>query len=325
MQTTTTQEVFTVNLISKTCICGFWQLSGIPCPHAVASVYHIGLDCDDLVSDTLRKPKWIAAYSNFIRAVGGEIQWPKTNKPGPLPPIDRRMPGRPTIKRKRSRTEGDGNGAGSSTIKRRKCLNCYQYGHNRRSCTNAPFTVTPAPTVPTQRGRPRVHDPSRSSSRSDSPSVNRGGANAARGRGNNSTRRGKFLPNRGGGIRTRSQASFHDSVKEGGSSENAGVKEGGPSDGSAVGVSEGPSVGQSENFGGPSEGGEGVNIVAEEDQLLAEIDEQLQPRSVRQKPANKPFIAPRKKSERIMLRKLGKNVVTKDGSGSAADNPLEMD
>ena len=104
VQTTTRREVFIVNLLSKTCSCGFWQVSGITCPHAVASVYYIRLECDDLVSDSLRKPKWVAAYSNFIRAVGREIQWPKTNKPGPLPPIDRTMPGRPLVKRKRSRT-----------------------------------------------------------------------------------------------------------------------------------------------------------------------------------------------------------------------------
>ncbi len=90
-----------------------------------------------------------------------------------------------------------------------------------------------------------------------------------------------------------------------GQSDNAA---GGPIEqvdvGPSVGLSEGPSVGVSK---GPDE----VNGVPEEDPLVAEIDEQLEPRIVGQKPANKPFIAPRKKYERIMLRKLEKMLFLK--------------
>ncbi len=150
--------------------------------------------------------------------MGGEIQWPKTNKLEPLPSVNKKMSGRPPVKRKRSRTEVDGNRAGISAI-RRKCLNCYQYGYNRRSYTNAPFTVTL--TVPSQRGRPRVHDPIRIRRMNDT-SVNMSGGNTTRGRGmgGNATRRGKCVPSRGGDIRTRSHVSVQDSVKERGSSEN---------------------------------------------------------------------------------------------------------
>jgi len=33
---------FTVNLDERTCSCRFWQLSGLPCPHAISCIYYCG-------------------------------------------------------------------------------------------------------------------------------------------------------------------------------------------------------------------------------------------------------------------------------------------
>ncbi|GJX50932.1 zinc finger, PMZ-type containing protein [Tanacetum coccineum] len=43
-------SAFGVNLGEKTCACRLWQLSGIPCIHAVAGYMHLNRDPDEGVS-----------------------------------------------------------------------------------------------------------------------------------------------------------------------------------------------------------------------------------------------------------------------------------
>ncbi|GJZ84690.1 cellulose synthase [Tanacetum coccineum] len=68
-------EAFKVDERLRTCTCRAWQLTGIPCQHGL----------------------------------NGMDQWPATCYQKPLPPIIRRMPGRPAHKRKRDAFENDGN------------------------------------------------------------------------------------------------------------------------------------------------------------------------------------------------------------------------
>ncbi|GJS94482.1 multidrug resistance-associated protein 5 [Tanacetum coccineum] len=71
-------EGFKVNERARTCTCRGWQLSGIPCVHGIAAIYFLHKDPENYVSQQ------------------------------PLPPIKRRMPGRPPHKRKRDAMEDDG-------------------------------------------------------------------------------------------------------------------------------------------------------------------------------------------------------------------------
>ena len=92
----------------KTCSCRGWQLTGIPCEHGVAAIYFLHKEPDDFVSDWYKKGLYEAAYSTYIESMNGMDQWPKTTYQKPLPPIKRRMPGRPPHKRKIDASEGDG-------------------------------------------------------------------------------------------------------------------------------------------------------------------------------------------------------------------------
>ncbi|KAL7607868.1 hypothetical protein Lser_V15G11821 [Lactuca serriola] len=60
--------------------------------------------------------------------------WPETNYTPPLPPICRRMPGRPAIKRKKSTTENIGTHRVSKAGKKIRCSICKEIGHNKATC-----------------------------------------------------------------------------------------------------------------------------------------------------------------------------------------------
>lgn len=41
---------YTVDLAKRTCSCGYWQLAGLPCCHAIASMYNSGLQLEGYIS-----------------------------------------------------------------------------------------------------------------------------------------------------------------------------------------------------------------------------------------------------------------------------------
>ncbi|KAL4586684.1 hypothetical protein LXL04_011326 [Taraxacum kok-saghyz] len=91
-----------------------------------------------------------------ILPVNGSILWHETNYTKPLPPIARRVPGRPTIKRKRHVSEHQDRFTRiSSKGKKIQCRNCFQFNHNIRSCKNP--KVTPPPKPKKKMGRPRLN------------------------------------------------------------------------------------------------------------------------------------------------------------------------
>lgn len=185
------KENFTVNLNNRECTCRHWQISGIPCQHGVAAIYSLYKEPEPFVSDNLKKTKFLSSYMYSIRSVGGEIMWPKTNRPPPLAPLERRMPGRPAVKRKRAAHESDG---AIRSTKSRKCGNCFQYSHTTRSCTRPTFVQQPK--QPVKRGRPSLNDgPSTGGGRTISGGrggrSGRGGRNTSRGRGGRNATRGR--------------------------------------------------------------------------------------------------------------------------------------
>ncbi|GJZ31361.1 zinc finger BED domain-containing protein RICESLEEPER 2 [Tanacetum coccineum] len=77
---------FRVNLTTKTCACKWWDLSGIPCVHAVVAYSFLNQDVGIGVSSWFSKQMSVDAYSYFIKPVGGSSMWVKSANPPPLPP-----------------------------------------------------------------------------------------------------------------------------------------------------------------------------------------------------------------------------------------------
>ncbi|XP_062014543.1 uncharacterized protein LOC133731104 [Rosa rugosa] len=85
-----------VNLTMRTCTCRRWDLSGIPCKHAISAIYLKRHDPDDYVVACYLKKTYMSIYNNLIQPEGGVK----------LARVQRSL----------------------------RCSNCKQVGHNLKTC-----------------------------------------------------------------------------------------------------------------------------------------------------------------------------------------------
>ncbi|XP_076934335.1 uncharacterized protein LOC143600567 [Bidens hawaiensis] len=148
-------EAYSVDLDNRECSCRLWQISGIPCLHSTTAIYYTNNDPEEYVSDWFKVERFKETYKHYIKPVNGSKMWKSTSYIKPLPPKERRMPGRPSIKRKRHETEKQGKYKTVSTTGRHiTCGNCGEIGHNVKTCTNEKKQAPPK--KPKRKGRPRT-------------------------------------------------------------------------------------------------------------------------------------------------------------------------
>jgi hypothetical protein len=126
---------YAVNLPVKTCGCRKWDVSGIPCAHAISSIWHGGGNPEDYLSPYFGKEMYLKAYTPIIYPVPSEEQWARTNQPIIEPPKARASSGRP----KKLRNRGADETLNPYTVRKggtkNQCRMCKKYGHNTRTCT----------------------------------------------------------------------------------------------------------------------------------------------------------------------------------------------
>nr|GEU30333.1 hypothetical protein [Tanacetum cinerariifolium] len=88
-------QSFGVNLHQMKCVYNMRQLSGIPCVHAMAGHMHIRMNPDLGFDEWYFKCKWYEVYQFSINLVYGPKFWKPTSQPPLLPPLERKMLGRP--------------------------------------------------------------------------------------------------------------------------------------------------------------------------------------------------------------------------------------
>lgn len=136
---------FPLSLNSKLCSCGAWQLSGIPCRHAIRAMLHAKIDPHKMVSTWYSVRTYKQAYNLNISPVPDKDYWPTyEDLPAILPPTLKRGVGRPCRNRRREEGE-DKKGKRSKTV---QCTNCGHYGHNSRTCKGAPTAKEQRATQP---------------------------------------------------------------------------------------------------------------------------------------------------------------------------------
>ncbi|KAL5779074.1 hypothetical protein ACOSQ2_009811 [Xanthoceras sorbifolium] len=121
---------FIVKLDKNSCDCGLWEVSGIPCKHALAVIIGKRLHVEDYVDQYLTRDAYVRTYSHVIHPIPSEDQWPESTEGVVMPPQKRRLPGRPKKSRKRAADEPQKQKRSSSG----KCSKCGEYGHNVRTC-----------------------------------------------------------------------------------------------------------------------------------------------------------------------------------------------
>ncbi|KAK2663651.1 hypothetical protein Ddye_002225 [Dipteronia dyeriana] len=67
---------YMVNLDSKRCDCRLWELSGIPCKHALAVLTSIRQQAENFIHMYLLKDAYIRTYNNIIHPIPDQSLWP---------------------------------------------------------------------------------------------------------------------------------------------------------------------------------------------------------------------------------------------------------
>ncbi|BBN69686.1 hypothetical protein Prudu_1103S000100 [Prunus dulcis] len=107
--------MFVVDLERHTCTCRKWDLSGIPCPHALASIAKSEHSPLDFVHALYKRPAYDRAYEGYISPMPSQAYWRKTGHVPIKPPVYRIQPGRPKLSRNR---EADEIPKGATKLKR---------------------------------------------------------------------------------------------------------------------------------------------------------------------------------------------------------------
>jgi hypothetical protein len=113
------------------CTCREWQVTGKPCPHALALITtqrqpNMGM----YVNNYYSVQKFQAAYNGIIPSITDRTQWPQVDKGFKLfpPNMKKREPDRQ--KKKRHLTPSERSGKATRQV---RCLACSEYGHRRGS------------------------------------------------------------------------------------------------------------------------------------------------------------------------------------------------
>ncbi|KAH0638863.1 hypothetical protein KY285_035449 [Solanum tuberosum] len=94
---------FIVDIQKGSCTCRRWDLTGLPCPHALVSIHGIGDRVEDYVNVYYKVETFKNLYSHFINPTNPEDHWPEVMNGGEvLPPkIVRKKRGRkPKLRQK---------------------------------------------------------------------------------------------------------------------------------------------------------------------------------------------------------------------------------
>ena len=138
------QHRFTVDMAEKTCLCRFWQLSGLPCPHAISCIYYESKQLDEFIASCYHVDKYKSTYEHCLLPVEGRAAWPTSDREKPLPPRYVKMPGRP--KKERKRDEGEKKKPPKGKLLKKgtviRCRKCKGIGHNRATCERKAAAAT---------------------------------------------------------------------------------------------------------------------------------------------------------------------------------------
>ncbi|XP_058000584.1 uncharacterized protein LOC110632612 [Hevea brasiliensis] len=123
------ESVEVVDIDRWDCSCKGWQLTGLPCCHAVAVISCIGRSPYEYCSRYFTTESYRLTYSESVHPIP-TVDWPVPKDSSQLtvtvtPPPTRRPPGRPTTKR-----------CGPQDVAKRQlqCSRCKGLGHNKSTC-----------------------------------------------------------------------------------------------------------------------------------------------------------------------------------------------
>jgi len=138
------EDRYTINLEQKICTCRIWDLSGIPCPHAIKALTHKKVDPITEIHWWYSKEAYMLTYKNKMQPVRGQKFWKVDPSSAMLPPDVVKQLGRPKMKRNKEPDEArkrKGEWSQSRKGTQMTCSNCGESNHNVRSYYKVSYNI----------------------------------------------------------------------------------------------------------------------------------------------------------------------------------------
>lgn len=145
---------YKTKMVDRTCTCRKWEMSGLPCRHALKIISVKKRKQEDYMADCYLTSVWRKQYETPIEAVRGITFWEKSEEteivPPPPPPeepeqsrgrkkIPKRIKGRnESPSKKKSKAGNDSPTKVSRERRTIHCGRCGEAGHNVRKCQKPP-------------------------------------------------------------------------------------------------------------------------------------------------------------------------------------------
>jgi len=126
----------TVDLDNTSCSCQRWQITGLPCTHALCLINALrNRNVEDYVHEYYSVAMFKKAYEGVVHPMTDRSQWPKVEIGFKLwPPAFKRSAGRPRTRRLKGAEEG-----GKGTRRQMQCKRCGQFGHMMKTCNETVY------------------------------------------------------------------------------------------------------------------------------------------------------------------------------------------
>ncbi|XP_027083617.2 uncharacterized protein [Coffea arabica] len=95
-----TNSQFAVNLKKKSYTCRIWELSGLPCTHAIAAIKQTENDPHEMIAEFHYKRLFLQVYNNVLKPISSQLLWPESSTLQLDLPMSTVQPGRPKKARK---------------------------------------------------------------------------------------------------------------------------------------------------------------------------------------------------------------------------------
>lgn len=127
---------YIVDLSAKHCDCRRWDLTGIPCNHAISCLRSERISAESVLPPCYSLEAFSRAYAFNIWPCNDMTKWAQVNGPEVKPPIYEKKVGRPPKSRRKAPHEVQGkNGPKMSKHGvEMHCSYCKEPGHNKKGC-----------------------------------------------------------------------------------------------------------------------------------------------------------------------------------------------
>ncbi|XP_057811736.1 uncharacterized protein LOC131025973 [Salvia miltiorrhiza] len=133
-------DTHVVCLIDRECTCRAWELTGIPCCHALSCIFHNRDDPVKFIDHFYYKNNTIECYKHGLSPLRGFKSWPKVDEVPIFPTKYSRSAGRPKKRRIRGLDDQQTTAKAKWSMRglRMSCKKCDKFDHNKRTCKEPP-------------------------------------------------------------------------------------------------------------------------------------------------------------------------------------------